>query len=243
MDLLERLRVFSPDVLYTMPYFAWERLALFVFGVALMFTFAKSLAPWVQSALAFSRVLPLSRPYLRDRIGAFNQGRVYYVYIFAPVAGGILGCALLYLPESSLLLIQDGFLDFSTLDLGGWVVMTAIAVMAWLALILLIFAILSYGLVVGLVDAAVFSTFAVSAFLVGWAAGPLSLLAFLNVRKYGDQSSGVFGHLFQFFIAPFSGLRELLLPGRMNKPKGKDKKGTRSSLSIRDALNTINSDD
>src|SRR5262245_29854790 len=98
MDLLERLRMFSPDVLYTMPYFAWERLALLVFGVVLMATFAKSMAPWVQSALAFSKVLPLSRPYLRERIAAFNQGRVYYIYIFAPVAGGILGSALLFLP-------------------------------------------------------------------------------------------------------------------------------------------------
>lgn len=242
MDLLERLRVFSPDVLYTMPYFAWERLALFVFGVALMFAFAKSLAPWVQSALAFSKVLPLSRPYQRERIAAFNQGRVYYTYIFAPVAGGILGTALLFLPESALLLIQDGFLDFSTLDAGGWVVMAAIAIMAWLLLILIIFGILSYGLLVGLVDAAVFATFAVSTFLVGWAAGPLALLAFLKVRKYGDQSAGVFGHLLQFFIAPFSGLRELFMPARA-KPKGTDKKVTRSSLSIRDALNTINSDD
>lgn len=243
MDLLERLRVFSPDVLYTMPYFAWERLALFAFSAALMFTFMKSLAPWTQSAIAFSKVLPLSRPYRRERISSFNTGRTYFSFIFAPVAGGILGCTLLYLPEQASILIEDGFLDFTTLDAGGWAIIASMALMAWLGLSIIIFGILSYGLLVGLLDAAVFGTFALSAFLVGWALGPLSLLAFVNVRKFGDQTTGVFGHLFQFFVAPFHGLRELLMPGTLASPSSKSKPGTRSSLSIRDALKTLDSDD
>lgn len=241
MYLLERLRVFSPDVLYTMPYFSWERLIVFAMALAIMLAFGKSMGAWGRAAFAFSRVLPYSRKFDREQLAKFALGRIHFGLIFVPFAGGLFSSAILFVPAGVADLLVNGFTSFQALDLGGWIALAAIAIALWMALTMVLFGIAGYGLIIGLLDGLVYLSYVGVAFIVGWAIGPLAILAFFKAR---DLRSGIniFSHIWLFIAAPFNAIRIILVPQAKAAAPGGRSGFSLSSLSVGSALRSLDKD-
>ena len=243
MDLLERLRVFSPDVLYTMPFFAWERLILFALCAGILYACSLSFDNWFRAMLALSRSLPWIRHTPRARLANAALGRRYYAFIFGLFAGGLFGTALIFGRHEVLTLVFDGFLSFSTLGIPGWMAVASVAIMLWLALAILLFAVAGTGILLGLVDSSFYLAYGLISFVCGWTLGPVAIFMFLRLRTIGDGSVSVLGHVWLFIAAPFHGLSELLGFRRTDATAGgAPRKPSRNPLSISAALRMTDRD-
>lgn len=243
MDLLERLRVFSPDVIYTMPYFSWERLTVLILTLAIVFACAYSHSLWFQAIAAFTRGIPWLRNAPLHRMASSAMGRRYYGVIFGMLAGGLYGTALLSDRYETLVLSFDGFVSFSTLGPAGWAVMASAAILVWLALPIIFFGIAHAGLILGLIDACFYLAFITAAFMAGVVLGPLAILFCLRPSTFGDPNASLLRVVGLFLAAPFHGLSELL---GFREPRltaaGTVKPPRRNFLSISEALKLTNVD-